>query len=205
MGSELLMIFVKNPVAGKVKTRLAKTIGPEKAMEVYQHLIDHTRAVTESLPVDKAVFYSDEIDTTDAWTSSLFQKFDQEGSDLGKRMYNAFKLGFGKAYRKIVVIGSDTFDITSEIISESFQLLERNNFVLGPSHDGGYYLLGMSAMHAQLFRNKKWSSENVLHDTLVDIRNMNGSYHLLPELVDVDTEEDLLISQNKNALAFLTP
>ena len=98
------------------------------------------------------------------------------------------------AHRKVVVIGSDCFDITPKIIKQAFDVLPQNNFVIGPTHDGGYYLLGMTALHTTLFKNKKWSSEDVFHDTLIDIRNMNGSYKLLPELTDIDTEEDLLAS-----------
>ena len=188
------MIFVKNPVEGKVKTRLAKTMGAEKAFKIYLQLLEHTHHVSKGLEVDKAVFYSDEISTGDVWDSGNFQKYKQEGSDLGKRMLNAFKFAFSKNYRKVVVIGSDCFDITPKIIKQAFEFLPQNNFVIGPTHDGGYYLLGMTALHTTLFKNKKWSSEDVFHDTLIDIRNMNGSYKLLPELTDIDTEEDLLAS-----------
>ena len=189
------MIFVKNPVPGKVKTRLAKTVGPDKALEIYQELLEHTHRVTKNLPVDKAVFYSDEIIDGDIWDKGHYEKTVQEGSDLGKRMLNAFKNAFQKGYRKAVIIGSDNFEITSKIIQDSFSAIPQNNFVLGPTHDGGYYLIGMTAMHAALFKNKKWSSDLVLQETLIDIRNMNGSYKLLPELTDVDTEEDLLNSK----------
>ena len=188
------MIFVKNPVEGKVKTRLAKTMGAEKAFKIYLELLEHTHRVSKGLAVDKAVFYSDEILTGDVWDGGNFQKYKQEGSDLGKRMFNAFKFAFSKNYRKVVVIGSDCFDITPKIIKQAFDVLPQNNFVIGPTHDGGYYLLGMTALHTTLFKNKKWSSEDVFHDTLIDIRNMNGSYKLLPELTDIDTEEDLLAS-----------
>ncbi len=195
MGQELLMIFVKNPVPGKVKTRLAKTMGADKAFEIYQELLDHTHRVTKNLSIDKAVMYSDEIIDGDVWDKGNYEKWVQEGSDLGKRMLNAFKNAFQKGYRKAVIIGSDCFEITSKIISESFEAIPQNNFVIGPTHDGGYYLIGMTALHTALFKNKKWSSEEVLQDTLIDIRNMNGSYKLLAELTDIDTEEDLLQSR----------
>ena len=196
MTQELLIIFVKNPIEGKVKTRIAKTMGAAKALEIYLSLLEHTHHVSKDLKVDKYVFYSDEIISGDIWDQGGFQKHKQEGSDLGKRMLNAFKFGFSKNYRKVVVIGSDCFDLTPKIIKQAFESLPQNNFVIGPTHDGGYYLLGMSALHASLFKNKKWSSEYVFQDTLIDIRNMNGSYKLLPELTDIDTEEDLLASKS---------
>lgn len=187
----LLMIFVKNPIPGKVKTRLAKTMGEEKALEIYRQLLDHTHKVTQKLAVDKIVFYSDEVITDDIWEESSYDKKVQEGSDLGKRMVNAFKYAFSKGYRKAIIIGSDCFDITPKIINEAFAALPANNFVIGPTHDGGYYLLGMATLYASVFKNKRWSSDEVLHDTLVDIRNINGSYKLLKELTDIDTEADL--------------
>jgi rSAM/selenodomain-associated transferase 1 len=121
----LLIIFVKNPVPGKVKTRLAKTLGEEKAFKIYQQLLQHTHKVTQKLAMDKAVFYSDAVDQEDIWNSNEFQKFVQEGSDLGKRMLNAFKTGFRNGYRKIVIIGSDTFEITAKIINEAFDALPK--------------------------------------------------------------------------------
>ena len=194
--SSLLIIFVKNPVPGKVKTRLAKTLGEQKAFDIYKQLLQQTHKVTKKLPVDKAVFYFEAVETGDIWDEGGYLKFVQEGSDLGKRMLNAFKTGFHKGYRKVIIIGSDVFDITPKIITEAFDAIPQNNFVIGPTHDGGYYLLGMASLYAILFKNKKWSSDEVLHDTLVDIRNMNGSYKLLKELTDIDTEEDLASVKN---------
>lgn len=187
----ILMIFVKNPVPGKVKTRLAKTMGEEKALAVYHQLLLHTMKATRELEVDKYVFYSDEVIADDIWESAMYHKQVQEGSDLGKRMANAFKFAFSKGYRKAIIIGSDCFDITPKIIREAYAGLPANNFVIGPTHDGGYYLIGMSAFYAPVFKNKRWSSDEVLHDTLIDIRNINGTYKLLEELTDIDTEADL--------------
>ena len=188
----LLIIFVKNAIPGKVKTRLAKTMGEQKAMEVYQQLLKYTHKATYKLPMDKAVYYSDSIETGDIWDTGDYKKLVQEGSDLGKRMLNAFKAGFSKNYKKVIIIGSDCPEITPKIITEAFDALPQNNFVIGPTHDGGYYLLGMASLYAILFKNKRWSSDEVLHDTLVDIRNMNGSYKLLKELTDIDREDDLM-------------
>ena len=187
----VLMIFVKNPIPGKVKTRLAKTMGEEKALAIYHQLLEHTMKTTHQLEVDKIVFYSDEVITGDIWEETIYNKKVQEGSDLGKRMANAFKFAFSKGYRKAIIIGSDCFDITPKIIKEAFAGLPSNNFVIGPTHDGGYYLLGMATFYASVFKNKRWSSDEVLHDTLIDIRNINGTYKLLEELTDIDTEADL--------------
>lgn len=195
----VLMIFVKNPVPGKVKTRLAKTMGEEKALEIYRQLIDYTHQVTKKVAVDKIVFYSDELPETDVWEAKNYDKMVQQGSDLGKRMMNAFKHAFKEGYKKAVLIGSDCFEITPQIIEEAFDGLPANNFVIGPSHDGGYYLIGMAVLYASVFKNKRWSSDDVLHDTLIDIRNINGSYKLLKELTDIDTEADLEAVRNSSS------
>ncbi len=191
---ELLIIFVRNPIASKVKTRLARTLGEQRALEVYQQLLQHTYQATHLLPFDKVVYYSDAIQHDDIWNHQAYGKKLQCKGDLGKRMLDAFRNAFQMGYRRVVIVGSDTFQITPQHILEAFDALKRHNFVLGPSHDGGYYLIGMVQLYATLFKNKRWSSASVLHDTLQDIRAINDSCHLLEELIDIDTEEDLMLS-----------
>lgn len=187
----LLMVFIKNPELGKVKTRLAKTVGDEKALHVYQILLDHTHKVARRVNADKAVFYSDYISTDDVWKKDNFQQLIQKGDSLGDRMAAAFIKAFNMGYKNVLVIGSDCFDLNEDIITEAFKILEKNEVVLGPAKDGGYYLLGMKRYYEQLFKNKTWSSENVLLDTLLDLSNLNLSFKLLPTLSDIDQEKDL--------------
>jgi uncharacterized protein len=191
ISENLLMIFIKNPALGKVKTRLAKTVGDEKALRVYQLLLDHTHKVTKGVNADRAVFYSDFINNDDVWKRDKFQQFIQKGEDLGDRMATAFLKAFALGYKKVVIIGSDCFDLNEDIITEAYNILEENEVVLGPAKDGGYYLLGMKNYHEQLFKNKAWSTENVLLDTLLDLSNLNLSFKLLPTLSDIDQEKDL--------------
>ncbi|MCS6991430.1 MAG: TIGR04282 family arsenosugar biosynthesis glycosyltransferase [Chitinophagales bacterium] len=188
---ELLIVFVRNAISGKVKTRLARTLGADKALEIYRQLLDHTHRITCHLPVDKAVFYSDFIEQNDLWNHQAYLKQQQKGGDLGKRMLQAFRWAFGIGYKKVVLIGSDTFQLRESHLTAAFDHLNRCDVVIGPAHDGGYYLIGMKQIYPALFKSKKWSSDTVLHATLEDLRSINGSYHLLEELVDIDTEEDL--------------
>lgn len=187
----LLMVFVKNPMKGKVKTRLAKTVGDERALEIYRVLLDHTITIARRVNLDKAIFYSDYIDETDMWRKAKFSQFIQEGNDLGERMYNAFKYAFSKQYKSVVIIGSDCLDLNEQIIADAFEILKNNEVVIGPAKDGGYYLLGMQKLYKNLFINKHWSTENVLLDTLLDVSNLNISMKLLPTLSDIDEEKDL--------------
>lgn len=191
MKKSRLLIFVKNPVKGRVKTRLAKSIGEEKALIVYEALLEHTRQITTDLYPDKALFYSEFIPNTDLWENNVYQKYLQEGDDLGQRMAQAFQQSFEEGYEKVVIIGSDCWELTSEIIQEAFQELEKNDFVIGPAHDGGYYLLGMHYLEKSLFENKQWSTARVLKDTLTDFENLQGSFFLLKTLSDIDKVGDL--------------
>lgn len=190
MNENLILIFTRNPELGKVKTRLAATIGDENALAIYIHLLEHTRKVVLETDFDKRILYSEEINTNDIWNNHLFQKKLQFGKDLGVRMYNAFKEGFEDGYKKIVIIGSDLIALESKDIEEAIKELENHDVVIGPAEDGGYYLLGMKQIPEGIFQNKQWGTNTVLKDTLKDINKLK--YHLLQEKNDIDTFEDII-------------
>ena len=194
MEKPLLIIFVKNPVLGKVKTRLAATVGDEVALAIYFQLLKKTHEVTALLPVDKAVYYSDSIDPDDLWSDGGYDRMVQSGDNLGERMKNAFDGSFKKGYQKVCIIGSDCLEITPGIINKAFAALENHDAVIGPARDGGYYLLGMKQMTPTLFENKKWSTDKILAATVADFKQLGLSYMELPVLKDVDDEKDLEIS-----------
>jgi rSAM/selenodomain-associated transferase 1 len=185
-----LIIFVRNPVLGKVKTRIAKDLGEHAALEVYNQLLAHTQSITKALDFDRFIFYADYLNENDIWDNETYHKEIQSGNDLGERMYNAFELLFSKGYNKICIIGSDCLELTKEIIKEAFLVLEDNNAVIGPSLDGGYYLLGMSTFIKDVFKNKYWSTDTVYSDTVSDLLNNHLSYYTLPALSDVDNVDD---------------
>jgi rSAM/selenodomain-associated transferase 1 len=171
---------------------LAKTLGHKSALHIYNLLLNHTNKVTKRVHVEKAVFYSDYILDNDQWKKDGFIQLMQTGNDLGEKMANAFLKAFSLGYKKVLIIGSDCFDLTENIITDAFTLMDENDLVLGPAKDGGYYLLGMKTLYPSLFKNKAWSTENVLCDTLIDLSNLNLSFTLLPTLSDIDEEKDLL-------------
>ena len=185
----LLLIFTRNPELGKVKTRLAKTIGDEAALDVYKYLLNHTKQVTQNLSCSKAVYYSVKVRENDIWNATLYQKHLQNGNDLGIRMHNAFQQAFSTGYEKVVIIGSDLPDLTSEHINEAFEKLNSNDVVMGPAEDGGYYLLGMKKLYASVFQHKDWGTSTVRKDTLNDLQN--ESVFLLETLNDVDVFDDI--------------
>jgi len=188
---KLLIIFVKNPVLGKAKTRLAATIGDEKALEIYKILLKRTDEITSSLLFDKAVFYSEFIDNQDVWSNDTYQKEIQVQGGLGMKMSAAIKQKFAEGYGSICIIGSDCYDLSSEIIDAAFKILEEKDAVIGESEDGGYYLLGMNKLHPVFFENKNWSTKTVATDTVEDFRKGNLTFGKLPVLNDIDEEKDL--------------
>jgi len=187
----LLMIFAKNPEIGKVKTRLAKTIGEKKALLIYLKLLEHTHAIADRVFADKAIFYSEKVQDFDILDYYKFPKFLQKGNNLGDKMERAFGQAFGQDYEKVIIIGSDCFELSTEIIEDAFTALDDHNVVIGPAQDGGYYLLGMDRHYPHLFKNKTWSTEDVFLDTLLDVKKLKLSYNILPTLNDVDEEKDL--------------
>lgn len=186
-----IILFTKNPELGKVKTRLAKTIGNEKALEIYKKLLHHTQAIVSPVPADKFLFYSDAIVQKDQWPETEFHKKVQQGSNLGERMTNAFQEVFSLGYTSVCIIGSDCFELTSTIIEDAFTQLEKYDTVIGPTFDGGYYLLGMKKRHEFVFLNKTWSTESVYSDTIADLQENNLTFFDLPKLTDIDEEKDL--------------
>ncbi|MFC2086189.1 TIGR04282 family arsenosugar biosynthesis glycosyltransferase [Bacteroidota bacterium] len=192
---KLLIVFIKNPVLGQVKQQLAEKIGDENALKVYENLLEHTFKVTTKVEALKAVYYSDFIPGSDFWSVEGFEQYLQKGLDFGVRMENAFIEGFQKGYERIVLVGSDIINLRTGIINKAFRYLSHNHSVIGPAQDGGYYLIGLSEINEDIFRNKKWSTNTIFKDTIADFQDAELDYKLLPVLNDIDTVEDLKKSE----------
>lgn len=185
----LLLIFTRNPQLGKCKTRLAATVGNETALDIYRFLLDHTVSITKNLNTAKQVWYSEEIWEDDIWDAGLYDKKLQQGKNLGIRMANAFQDGFVSGFERIIIIGSDMYDLSEKNLQDAFSALMEKDFVIGPAKDGGYYLLGMKTFKSELFQHKDWGNVTVLKDTLKDLKS--EKYHLLDERNDVDIYDDI--------------
>lgn len=184
-----IIIFIKNPALGKVKTRLAATIGDEAALAVYHKLSQRAREVALALDVPRHLFYSDFVDSHDSWDNTFFIKKQQAGADLGERMYLAF-VDTLQTSQKAVIIGSDCPLLTPEIVQLALDQLDQYPFVLGPALDGGYYLLGMRKPTPGLFETMEWSTDDVAKITLERMAESGAACYLLPALPDIDVEED---------------
>ena len=206
---QALIIFIKNPVKGKVKTRLARTVGDDAALDIYLQLSKITRDNAFLLRGIKLyLFYDDYINFDDEWSNENFEKQTQTGNDLGERMRNAFDWVL-KKHTSACIIGSDCPTLSVEIMRQAFDKLAMFDSVIGPSTDGGYYLLGIKNKKNEvkssdyslsrdlhhLFDDMIWSTENVLSNTLKRMKKNHQTVFLLPELTDIDEEADWLIFQ----------
>ena len=185
------MIFIKNPQLGKAKTRLAKTLGDEMALEIYLKLLNYTRNLVLKMDCDRELHYSSFVDREDEWDNDDFLKEVQEGDGLGEKMQTAFEKAFKRGYQRVIIIGSDCADLETRHLDAAFAALEDHDFVTGPALDGGYYLLGMKTDHPSIFQNKNWSTETVHADTLRDIQSLHKSHYQIAPLSDIDHESDL--------------
>jgi rSAM/selenodomain-associated transferase 1 len=188
MKKEVVLVFQKNAVVGKVKTRLAAGMGELRALEIYGHLIQLTYSALEDVPVSIWTYFSDFI--PEVVTAPTKKSFVQEGQDLGERMANAFARSFELGMDKVVLIGTDCPTLLSQHLNEAFEALTHSDLVLGPATDGGYYLIGMTRRADYLFEGITWSTSQVLSDTM-NVASQHGlTTTLLQELADIDTQED---------------
>jgi len=186
----LLLIFCKPALAGGVKTRLAREVGTETAVAVYQTLCEKTRKIAQEWGGTVAVFHASPWEESTPWKELGPHQQLQKGSDLGSRMAQAFQWGFEQGYNRIVIIGSDLWTLTADDLNQAFASLNQHSVVWGPATDGGYYLLGLSQYRPELFSDLPWSHEDLWH--LSQKRVPKEEQHSLRVQNDIDTLEDVL-------------
>jgi len=200
MASNHLIIFVKAPRCGTVKTRLARAIGDEAACAAYRRMVEEVVDRLASLASVELRFTPDDAVTEiRQWRRDNWQLRPQGEGDLGQRLERAFAEAFAKGAQRVAVIGSDCPAITPADIELAWSVLGTSDAVLGPSQDGGYWLIGLREPRPTLFQSIDWSTDKVLNQTLRRARARNLKVELLRELSDVDTESDWLefLEQNR--------
>jgi rSAM/selenodomain-associated transferase 1 len=192
-----LIVFAKNPVPGRVKTRLSPPLEPAAATDLYRCMLGDLLAKASHLTgVDKYLYYEGGADAWRYFNESArgMECRPQQGDDLGGKMAAAFRQLFAEGYGAVAIIGSDSPDLPTAYIEEAFDRLENDgcDAVFGPTEDGGYYLVGMTRLQEDLFRDVSWSSGEVLRESLQKAEQAGITVSLLPPWHDVDTAEDLL-------------
>ncbi|MDO7875900.1 TIGR04282 family arsenosugar biosynthesis glycosyltransferase [Hymenobacter sp. ASUV-10] len=191
--SRHLIIFARQPVLGRVKTRLAADIGDTAALAVYRELLTITATAVGAAGIPATVWLADAPDLPTAelpeWPGLPWLL--QPAGDLGHRMAAAFATAFVAGASAVAIIGTDCPGLRAAHLEQAFELLQHHDIVLGPATDGGYYLLAMKELHMLLFANKEWSTATVRAATLADAARLGLRVALLPQLADVDTVADL--------------
>ncbi|TGL10170.1 TIGR04282 family arsenosugar biosynthesis glycosyltransferase [Leptospira meyeri] len=191
MEKNKLIIFAKQPERGKVKTRLAVSIGEDQTLKIYLELLEITKKITSTLSVEKIVYWDHlHLGNTLEFEFGDSKKVQAEG-DLGLKMKIAFENEFRSNLGKVLIIGTDCPFLTKEILENAYHSLDDTDFVIGPAMDGGYYLLGMREFFPFVFDSIPWSTSEVLPLTLEVIQKNKKTVTLLTELNDIDDIFDL--------------
>ncbi len=206
---EALVVMAKAPLEGQVKTRLIGALGAEKATELYVAFLSDTFAVMEEVrdeleaeaeEADADYTFSIVLNYTPEGEAEAFERVEREGSlmipqrgdTLGERIHNCFEDLFAAGYESVVVIGADSPTLPGEYLLDAFDALEDDQTaVLGPTEDGGYYLIGLRRLHGQLFTSIPWSTNQVLAETQKRANEAGVKIVLLPAWYDVDTPAEL--------------
>jgi len=192
--NSVLIIFLKNPKPKKVKTRLGKSIGYASSARIYKKMAETIIKNTKSKSYQQEIFYAPKKEFTSIkkWLGSDQILQPQTGRFLGMKMSKAFKKNFDQGKSKVILIGSDAPLIDKNLIKEALSRLDANDAVIGPSADGGYYLLGLSCYLPSLFIDIDWSTPAVFNQTISALNKAGKSYSILRKHFDIDTEEDLV-------------
>jgi hypothetical protein len=191
MPADQLIIFLKAPHAGAVKTRLAQAIGADAACAAYRRLVEVLlNRLTAIDAVELRFAPDDALEEIKPWLRPGWRAAGQGAGDLGQRLTRAFAEAFATGARRVVVIGSDCPDVTPDDIHAAWASLGRHDLVFGPAADGGYWLIGLCRAEPRLFDGIAWSTDTVLQKTRDRARAAGLTVHLLRELHDVDSDAD---------------
>jgi hypothetical protein len=212
-GKKQILIFVRYPERGRVKTRLAQSVGDEAAGALYSAFVCDVLIGLRSGGYLPTIFYTppEAASLMVGWLGNDFTYEAQRGDDLGSRMYDAFQRSLSR-YKRVVLVGSDSPDLPPSIIDEAFHGLASHDMVLGPASDGGYYLIGFTSgcLVKEVFQGLNWGSYTVFEDTLSISRKQGLNVHILPPWNDIDDIDDLRLfferhkDKGRNAFTTLT-
>jgi uncharacterized protein len=191
-----ILVFVRAPEIGKVKTRLANVIGNEAALSLFKSFVADELAMLRNLFFDVIICFHPHSARlqVENWLSDESDFVAQSGKDLGQRMRNAFEEVFSRGYRQALLIGSDLPDLSSSMILDAFDYLTRQDAVIGPCEDGGYYLIGFrqNTYSGDFFLQIPWGTARVFDQTVLRFHKKNLNYYTLKKWRDIDNYEDLV-------------
>lgn len=204
MSNSCILLFIKYPEPGKVKSRLARDLGEDITVELYKNFVLDILSSMREIEADLKICYypPDREERFAEWLGGDHNYIPQDGEDLGERMEKGLARAFSEGYRRAIIIGSDSPDLPGNIVDGGLLSLCSHDVVIGPTSDGGYYLIGFrkEGFIPEVFRGIIWSSATVFKKTLDTIGKAGLKVFVLPEWRDVDTLDDLkdLIRRNRN-------
>jgi rSAM/selenodomain-associated transferase 1 len=195
MQQKAIIVFIKSPGAAGVKSRLAESIGEERARALYRCFVEDLLDTLAHQDARLRVYFQprDAKEDITRWLGDRFDLFPQRGEDLGEKMRQAFEETFEQGYQSAVLVGSDVPDLPGDVLGEGFGALAYHDAVLGPSMDGGYYLAGFrdETFRPEIFEGVPWSTNVVFQKTLEVFIALGDAVHILPLWRDIDVIEDL--------------
>ncbi|MCU0331558.1 MAG: TIGR04282 family arsenosugar biosynthesis glycosyltransferase [Candidatus Kapabacteria bacterium] len=191
--STAVVVFIKEPRPGYVKTRLAASVGNDAAARLYRVLVETVLDSLHGLParIICALDRPAALHTVPDWLGRHWTYIIQQEGDLGNKLHRAVADVRQSGYRNVIIIGTDAPEVNAEIILKAQHALQTVDVVIGPAYDGGYYLIGTSRPLDHLFQDISWSTDEVLQQTLQACMKEHATVHLLEPLRDIDTADDL--------------
>jgi uncharacterized protein len=194
---DALIIMTRIPIPGKTKTRLMNVFTGEECAELHRCFLRDIFNMFEIIKDDIEIFLTytpeDSFDVIKEIVPGNIKTFPQQGEKLGERMMNSIDLVLTKGYSKVILIGADIPNIQPHDIKEAFETLDNSDVVLGPTFDGGYYLVGMKKLYGEVFNdNLKWGNKSVFEGTLDIANRLSLKTGLAKKYRDIDTRDDLI-------------
>jgi uncharacterized protein len=197
-----ILVFIKAPSPGQVKTRLGKFIGNTEVVQLYRYFVEDILTTIDALSVDSLIFFtpSNCLSMLQSWLGFHRTHIPQQGDSLGDRMAHAFRTSFDLGYQQVLIVGSDSPDLPNNYLLEALEALQQDRVVIGPSEDGGYYTLGFTpkTFCPEVFQDMPWSTSQVYPLTLETLKQNTRTVQILPTWSDIDTLEDLWTFHNRH-------
>lgn len=194
MISKAIIVFLRVPEKGRVKTRLARSLSDTFVLELYKGFAGDTLDALGDAG-DKILYFwpPEKGNVLEVWLGRNYSFSPQQGENIGEKMSNAFVETFRKGYTSVLLIGSDIPELTQSVVLRAYEILSTKDAVIGPAKDGGYYLIGFQKdkFSKIVFNKIDWSTRHVLNQTIKAMDLASIQYELLGELHDIDTPEDL--------------
>ena len=196
-----ILFFVKYPEKGKVKSRLSKKLNQNFTVDLYKMFVEDLLITLNKTEYNKIVCYYPEtyIEKFKNWLGKNYNFYPQHGKNLGQRMKSCFEFAFNKDFEKVIVIGSDSPDLSHNIFKKAFSSLNENDSVIGPTYDGGYYLLGFkkNRYSPNVFEKINWGTKTVFKETMNKLKNEYLKTEVMSYWRDIDTLDDLKYFYNR--------